>query len=92
MGQLIENALMVCLLLGVIYSVCCRLLAMRPGPASRAAAVQHIALGTSAAAALICPYPGGALSVGLFLFMLIGARRWKNGRAPGALGGTDAAT
>jgi len=83
----IEQALMAMLLMGVIWSVCCRLLAMHPGRESLVAAVQHMVLGMSAAVALLTPYPAGALSVGIFAFLAIGARRWARGRAPGALGG-----
>jgi hypothetical protein len=74
------------LLMGCFWSVLCRLATLAPSRTTRLVALQHAALGLGVFGAMVLPlsYNHAALAIGLSLYMLAGAKRWKSG-PPGDL-------
>lgn len=75
------GALTLAFVLAAVWAVLCRVNAMQKGVTHWPIFVQHAALGLGLFASLLLPADWGraALAAGVFVFLAMGAHRWRHG-------------
>lgn len=80
-----ETMLTAGLIFGSIWAIICRVRYMDPKRTRSVVFIQHAALAMGLFCALMLPSPHSKLGLvtGVFVFLVLGANRWRHGAPPG---------